>query len=179
MLSHILRPPFYSTTSFLTFKYLQQKNLTSVKLKPISHTILHSPFSSYPEQQLKGWRKHASQFRSKPASYIISFAALHELTAIVPIPIIYIFLSTTGIEIPFPQQVLDEGNKFINRVVVYYGYSPFENGSRKLLNLATSYAIVKALMPVRIAACVMMTPWTAEKVVGPITSLFKRIVGRK
>ncbi|CAG8807338.1 17578_t:CDS:2, partial [Gigaspora rosea] len=133
----------------------------------------------YPEQQLKGWRKHASQFRSKPASYIISFAVLHELTAIVPIPIIYIFLSATGIEIPFPQQVLDEGNKFINRVFVYYGYSPFENGSRKLLNLATSYAIVKALMPVRIAACVMMTPWTAEKVVGPVTSVFKRIVGRK
>ncbi|CAG8572166.1 5820_t:CDS:2, partial [Dentiscutata heterogama] len=169
MFSRISKPPFYSTASFLTSKSLKQKNLTSVKLKPVSHTILHSPFSSYHEQKLKGWRKYASQFRSKPASYVISFAVLHELTAIVPIPIIYIFLSATGIEIPFPQQVLDEGNKFINKVAVYYGYSPFEDGSRKLLNLATSYAIVKALMPVRIAACVMMTPWTAEKVVGPIT----------
>jgi len=70
---------------------------------------------------------------------------LHELTAIVPIPLVYIFLSSTGVQIPFPQQVLDEGNKFINKVVTYYGYPPFENGSRIALNAATSYAVVKVL----------------------------------
>ncbi|CAG8489189.1 8724_t:CDS:2 [Scutellospora calospora] len=178
--SHVLKPrfyPTYSSATFLTSKYLKHKNLTNINFQSISH-ILHKPFTSQREQ-LKGWRKYALQFRSKPTTYIISFAVLHELTAIVPIPIIYVFLSKTNIEIPFPQQALDEGNKFINRIVIYYGYSPFENGSRKLLNFATSYAIVKALMPVRIAACVAMTPWVAEKVIGPFNSVFKRIVARK
>ncbi|PKC02312.1 hypothetical protein RhiirA5_238676, partial [Rhizophagus irregularis] len=118
-------------------------------------------------ETLKGWRKHAADFRSKPGSYIVSFAILHELTAIVPIPLVYIFLSSTGIQIPFPQQALDEGNKFINKVVTYYGYPPFNNGSRIALNAATSYAVVKAIMPLRIAACVWMTPWTAERIIGP------------
>lgn len=102
-----------------------------------------SSSSNIQTETLKGWRKHAAHFRSKPGSYIISFAILHELTAIIPIPLVYIFLSTTGIQIPFPQQVLDEGNKFINKVVTYYGYPPFENGSRVALNAATSYAVVK------------------------------------
>jgi hypothetical protein len=94
-------------------------------------------------ETLKGWRKHAANFRSKPGSYIVSFAILHELTAIVPIPLVYIFLSSTGIQIPIPQLALDEGNKFINKVVTYYGYPPLENGSRIALNAATSYAVVK------------------------------------
>ncbi|RIA92455.1 hypothetical protein C1645_691691 [Glomus cerebriforme] len=139
-----------------------------------------SSFSSTSQTEtLKGWRKHAAHFRSKPGSYIVSFAILHELTAIVPIPLVYVFLSTTDIQIPFPQQVLDEGNKFINKVVTYYGYPPFENGSRVALNAATSYAVIKAIMPLRIAACIWMTPWTAERIIGPIMKIFKRIKGRK
>jgi len=109
----------------------------------IRRKLITSSSSTNKTATLKGWRKHAAHFRSKPGSYIVSFAILHELTAIVPIPLVYIFLSSTGIQIPFPQQVLDEGNKFINKVVTYYGYPPFENGSRVALNAATSYAVVK------------------------------------
>ncbi|RHZ54055.1 hypothetical protein Glove_431g26 [Diversispora epigaea] len=123
--------------------------------------------------------KYVLQFRSKPTSYIISFLILHEITAIIPIPIFYICLSSTGIKIPFPQKILDEGNKYINRVVVHYGYEPFEDGSRVALNLATSYTIVKFLMPVRIAICIWLTPKMAERIIGPITELFKRITINK
>ncbi len=118
----------------LTNSFLIRRKLT---------TSTPPPTFSTQTETLKGWRKHAAQFRSKPGSYIISFAILHELTAIIPIPLVYIFLSNTGIQIPFSQQVLDEGNKFINKVVTYYGYPPFENGSRIALNAATSYAVVK------------------------------------
>src|SRR5436190_4211776 len=111
----------------------------------IRRKLKTSSSSTIQTETLKGWRKHAAQFRSKPGSHIISFAILHELTAIIPIPLVYIFLSATGIQIPFPQQVLDEGNKFINKVVTYYNYPPFENGSRVALNAATSYAVVKVL----------------------------------
>src|SRR5437763_5154806 len=84
-------------------------------------TTISRIFSSTQTQtSLKGWRKYAQQFRSKPASYLFSFAILHEITAVIPIPIIYFVLDITGLQVPFPQQVLDEGNKFINRVVTYY-----------------------------------------------------------
>ncbi|KAG9299598.1 hypothetical protein G9A89_020769 [Geosiphon pyriformis] len=131
--------------------------------------------SKPPEESLKGWRKYAARFRSKPASYIFSFALLHEITAIIPIPIVYIFLDRTGVNIPFPEKMMDDGNRFINKVVNYYGWKGFENGSRVAINAATSYAIVKILLPVRIAACVWLTPWLAERIIGPLMLAFRRL----
>lgn len=124
--------------SFNLHKSIQLYNSSSLICRKLTTSS-----STNKTETLKGWRKHAADFRSKPGSYIVSFAILHELTAIVPIPLVYIFLSSTGIQIPFPQQALDEGNKFINKVVTYYGYPPFNNGSRIALNAATSYAVVK------------------------------------
>ncbi|CAG8477501.1 1025_t:CDS:2 [Ambispora gerdemannii] len=111
----------------------------------------------------KGWRKYIDQFKSKPASYIISFAILHEITAILPIPLVYLFLDRTGLSIPLPEKIIQDGNQFINKVANYYGWQGFENGTRMAINGATSYAVVKVLLPVRIAACVWLTPWTADK----------------
>ncbi|CAI2164113.1 5463_t:CDS:2 [Funneliformis geosporum] len=158
---------YNSKSNSLSYSFLIRRKLTTSTKTTSTQT-----------ETLKGWRKYAAQFRSKPGSYITSFAILHELTAIIPIPLVYIFLSATGIQIPFPQQILDEGNKFINKAVIYYGYPPFKNGSKIALNAATSYAVVKAIMPLRIAACVWMTPWTAERIIGPIMGTFKRIVGK-
>src|SRR5581483_4119455 len=129
---------------FNSFHTIQLYNGSSLVRRKLTTPSL-SNHSTNQTETLKGWRKHAARFRSKPGSYIISFAILHELTAVIPIPLVYILLSTTGIQIPFPQQALDEGNKFINKVVTYYGYPPFENGSRVALNAATSYAVVKVL----------------------------------
>ena len=141
-LNQIYKKFFNSHKSFYTIQLYNDSILIRRKLKTSSFFSTNSTIRT---ETLKGWRKYAAQFRSKPGSYIISFAILHELTAIIPIPLVYIFLSTTGIQIPFPQQVLDEGNKFINKVVTYYNYPPFENGSRVALNAATSYAVVKVL----------------------------------
>ncbi|CAG8439955.1 11925_t:CDS:2 [Ambispora leptoticha] len=124
----------------------------------------------------KGWRKYVDQFKSKPASYIISFAILHEITAIIPIPLVYLFLDRTGLSIPLPEKVIQDGNQFINKVANYYGWQGFENGTRMAINAATSYAVVKVLLPVRIAACVWLTPWTADKIVGPVINIFKGAV---
>nr|CAG8438477.1 15364_t:CDS:2 [Entrophospora candida]CAG8464390.1 10039_t:CDS:2 [Entrophospora candida] len=157
---------FYKYKLFNNYYYNNNNNIISS-----TRTLTSS--------SVKGWRKYAQQFRSKPASYLFTFAFLHEITAVIPIPIVYIALDTTGLQVPFPQQILDEGNRFINRVVTYYGYEPLENGSKVALNLATSYAIVKSIMPLRIAACVWMTPWAAEKIVSPSISLFRKLIGRK
>lgn len=92
---------------------------------------------------LTGYRKYAQQFKSKPGSYMTSFAILHELTAVAPFPFIYFALDASSLKIPFPESVVTEGNKFINKARVYYKYPPLEPENRVMMNLVTTYCIVK------------------------------------
>ena len=89
------------------------------------------------------WKKYAEQFRNKPASYLTSFALIHEITAIIPLPIVYYTLDSTDIRIPVPEQAVVEGNRIMSKVRTRYGYEPLEADSRVMVNLATSYAVVK------------------------------------
>ncbi|KAG0030174.1 hypothetical protein BGZ81_002989 [Podila clonocystis] len=131
--------------------------------------------SSIPIQKQSRFRQYAEQFKNKPASHLISFGILHEITAIVPLPIIYFGLVETGIKIPFPEQAIEEGNRFVGKVAKYYGWNmEGADGARMMLNMATSYAVVKALMPLRLALCVWMTPWTATRIVSPIMNFWRR-----
>ncbi|KAL7753067.1 hypothetical protein RI367_001519 [Sorochytrium milnesiophthora] len=79
-----------------------------------------------------------------------AFLLLHEVTAIVPLPIVYYTLSYTGLQLPIPESILEESNARIARVVKRYGWQ-VEPDSQVMVNLVTTYGIVKALMPVRLA----------------------------
>lgn len=95
-------------------------------------------------KKLSKFRQYAEQFKNKPASHLISFGILHEITAIVPLPIVYFALVETGVKIPFPEQAIEEGNRFVGRVAKYYGWDlEGADGARTMLNMATSYAVVK------------------------------------
>jgi len=94
--------------------------------------------------KLSKFRQYAEQFKNKPASHLISFGILHEITAVVPLPIVYFALVETGVKIPFPEQAMEEGNRFVQRVAKYYGWNlEGADGARMMLNMATSYAVVK------------------------------------
>ncbi|KAF7731537.1 hypothetical protein EC973_009301 [Apophysomyces ossiformis] len=121
-----------------------------------------------------GWRKYAQQFRDKPASYVTTFAVLHEVTAIVPFPFIYYVLDRVSWEVPVPDEVVAEGNRIMSKLRARYGYEPLEPQNRVMVNLATTYAIVKVLMPLRVAASVSMTPFFAERLVGPVLASVRR-----
>ncbi|KAI8058246.1 hypothetical protein BDF22DRAFT_612654, partial [Syncephalis plumigaleata] len=127
----------------------------------------------------RGWRRYANQFRNAPTTHITSFAILHELTAIIPIPIIYYALDAADTKLPLPEAALQDGEQFARRLVARYGWdtSPpstttsaddtVDNGivtstSHVFVNLAIAYAIVKVLLPVRVAACFALTPWFAR-----------------
>lgn len=102
--------------------------------------------ASLPQQQqpARGWRKYAQQFRHKPASYLTTFAILHELTAIVPLPLVYYLLDYSEIRVPLvPEQAIAEGNRIMSKLRTRYGYEPLDPSSRVMVNLATSYAVVK------------------------------------
>lgn len=95
------------------------------------------------QQKLKGWRKYAQQFRDKPASYMTTFAILHEVTAIVPLPIVYYALDYSEIRVPVPEQAVAEGNRMMSKLRTRYGFEPLPADSQVMVNLATSYAVVK------------------------------------
>ncbi|KAG0299445.1 hypothetical protein BGZ97_003699 [Linnemannia gamsii] len=108
-----------------------------------SATTATSATSEIP-MKLSKFRQYAEQFKNKPASHLISFGILHEITAIVPLPIVYFALVETGVKIPFPEQAIEEGNRFVGRVAKYYGWDlEGAEGARTMLNMATSYAVVK------------------------------------
>jgi len=51
-------------------------------------------------------------------------------------------------------------------------------GLRIVLELATAWAVTKALLPVRIVGCVWATPWFARSVVLPGGKVMRRVFGR-
>ncbi|KAI8981583.1 hypothetical protein BDB01DRAFT_724004 [Pilobolus umbonatus] len=126
------------------------------------------------EHPLKGYKKYAQQFKNKPGSYMTSFAILHEVTAIVPFPLIYYMLDYSSVNIPFPDSFVVEGNKAINKIRKYYGYESLESDNKVMMHLVTTYCVVKALLPLRIAASVAMTPFFAESIIGPILNYIPR-----
>ncbi|KAG2237774.1 hypothetical protein BDF21DRAFT_462068 [Thamnidium elegans] len=128
---------------------------------------------------LTGYRKYVQQFKSKPGSYMTSFAILHELTAVAPFPFIYLALDNSSLKMPFPENIVSEGNKFINKARVYYKYPPLESDNRVMVNLVTTYCIVKALLPLRIAASAAMTPFMAERVIGPTVAFIHKAIKPK
>lgn len=54
-----------------------------------------------------------------------------------------------------------------------------ETGVRVVVELATAYAITKALLPLRLVVSVWATPWFARWSVLPVTNRLGRLFGRK
>ncbi|KAI9173109.1 hypothetical protein H9P43_007240 [Blastocladiella emersonii ATCC 22665] len=148
----------------------------------------------------KGWRKYAGQFKDKPGSHdgyddghsashprrLIhprrpsAFLILHEATAVLPIGLFYYAIDWSGVQIPFPESILEESNARIQRVVKYYNWD-VQPDSRVMLHLVAAYALVKVLLPVRIAASVWMTPGLArviDRTVQPVRAMFRRGGGK-
>ncbi|KAJ1770474.1 hypothetical protein IW140_004258 [Coemansia sp. RSA 1813] len=125
--------------------------------------------------ELRGWRKHLHAFRDRPASHITAFAVLHELTAVAPLVGVYYALDYVRPKIPVPQTVLEEGNRYINKMRSYVGCEPLDADSPVLVHLATSYAVVKAAAPLRVAASLALTPWFARWCVIPVAKVFGKL----
>ncbi|KAJ1961548.1 hypothetical protein GGI12_003188 [Dipsacomyces acuminosporus] len=147
------------------------KNMTSSSSSSSSSS---SQGGSNGANKQRGWRKYAHAFKDRPASHLTAFAILHEVTAVVPLVGVYYVINYFDLKVPFPEDALKEGNRYINKVRVYFGWSKLEDDSPILLHLATSYAIVKAAGPLRIAASVALTPWFARWIMVP----FDRMSGR-
>ncbi|KAJ2030277.1 hypothetical protein IWW57_001265 [Coemansia sp. S610] len=137
--------------------------------RTVQSHVGHRWYSSVPDRQpQRGWRRQLLAFKQRPASHITAFALLHELTAVVPLVGVYYALDYWQPKMPFPQSVLEEGNRYTNKLRTYVGLRQLEANSPVLLHLATSYAIVKAAVPLRIAASLALTPWFSRWCVVPV-----------
>ncbi|CAO3611975.1 unnamed protein product [Cunninghamella blakesleeana] len=161
----------YTTKPTLTSSITKTVNNTNSSSRGNIETITN-------KKPLRGWRKYTEQFKDKPASYITTFAILHEVTAIIPFPIVYYGLSLSNIHVPVPEEAVREGNRIVNKVRVRYGYEPLESDNRTMVYLATTYGIVKILLPLRIGASIALTPYFAEKWVGPFATFIKTFIKR-
>ncbi|KAG6038795.1 hypothetical protein E4U41_003659 [Claviceps citrina] len=146
-------------------------------------------------------QKYTNGLRNAPVSHMVSFLILHELTAIVPLFLLFaLFHYTTFVPVAYMsahfgnyvQSGISRFEKYFSRKG-WFGFRPedverdgsdrvdalgkWDSGERKykiLVEVALAYAVTKALLPVRIVGSVWATPWFA----GMLFKL-KEILARK
>ncbi|KAG6302502.1 hypothetical protein E4U09_002768 [Claviceps aff. purpurea] len=143
-------------------------------------------------------QKYTIGLRSAPVSHIVSFMILHELTAIVPLFVLFaLFHYTTFVPVAYVsehfgtyvQSGITRFEKYFSRKG-WFGFRPedverdqadgvdvlesWDSGDDKyriLAEVALAYAVTKALLPVRIVYSVWATPWFAGVLFKLRTSL--------
>ena len=116
------------------------------------------------------WHSALQRLKSAPGAHLTAFLVLHELTAIVPLPIIAYALSsidTTHLSWISPQS-LDQASAAVSKKLHALGLDQLS--PKTLFSCACAYVIVKALLPLRIAGSLYLTPFVARRVIEPIKS---------
>jgi hypothetical protein len=109
-------------------------------------------------------KKYSQQIGERPVKFLVSFAILHELTAILPLPILYLaFQKVPDSWIPIDDSMRERADRVVARLIPG---SIFE--SKDIACLGAAYVVVKALMPVRIGACVYLAPRMVKWIVKRI-----------
>jgi hypothetical protein len=112
------------------------------------------------------FKRYVNRFKQAPKTHLAAFLLLHEVTAVVPIPLFYYGLSASRVELPIPANYVKMGNQQANRVMTYFGWAKLSDEDPFFVHLAASYALVKLLMPVRLALSAALTPWLATRVLS-------------
>lgn len=134
-------------------------------------------------------QKYTNGLRNAPLSHVVSFMILHELTAIVPLFVLFaLFHYTTFVPVTYVtshfgdyvQSGISRFEKYFSRKG-WFGFGPgdvekdkageaddamdkWKSGEHKykiLVEVALAYAITKALLPIRLVGSVWATPWFA------------------
>ncbi|KAL6718033.1 hypothetical protein ACLMJK_004118 [Lecanora helva] len=141
-------------------------------------------------------RPYLTPLLNAPLTHISAFLLLHELTALLPLA----GLAATFHYTHWLPPGLGEGKWVAEGVEKWGGYlrrkgwlggkeglegrrgkwwGRGEGGTRVVVEIATAYAITKALLPLRLIVSVWGTPWFARVAIVPSTNLFRRVFRRK
>ncbi|OLY77945.1 hypothetical protein AYI68_g8018 [Smittium mucronatum] len=133
--------------------------------------------------KLSGWRKYKKSFQDRPGSHLVSFIVLHELTAILPVVLLFYFMEAFDFDFNIPKDILDTGDRYISKMLEFFGLeNAVTRGSKHFVYLLTSYSIIKSLLPFRIALCFALTPAFSRLAIEPLFSAFKhatKLIARK
>ncbi|KAK3679790.1 hypothetical protein LTR78_000166 [Recurvomyces mirabilis] len=144
------------------------------------------------ESRLPRFLRHfTTPLRNAPVSHISAFLVLHELTAILPLFGLAAIFHYTNWLPPY----ISEG-KWVSQGIEKFGrylrkkgwisteeeagasgkwWGRSEGGVRIVVELATAYAITKALLPLRLILSMWGTPWFAKWTVLPFTAAVQRV----
>ncbi|KAI9887358.1 MAG: hypothetical protein M1823_000783 [Watsoniomyces obsoletus] len=133
-------------------------------------------------------QRYVLPLRTAPLTHISSFLILHEITAVVPL------LALTGIfhytqwlppyisEGKWVSIGMDKFGRYFRkkgwlkedgRMTRWWGRG--ETGFKLVAEVATAWAITKALLPLRLILSVWATPWFARAAVMPSMARFKQL----
>ncbi|KAI5211663.1 hypothetical protein E4T42_08108 [Aureobasidium subglaciale] len=193
LLSHVL-PLFRYNRSTL------QQQIRHQSTKPSAEATKHSRISRLEARLPRFLGRYVAPLRNAPISHITAFLILHELTAVIPLfGLTFVFHKFDWLP-PFfsegyyvKEGVAKFGRYFRrkgwirdadgegfedekNRKGFAKWWPKGEDGVRLLVEVATAYAITKALLPLRLGLSLWLTPNFAKISTLPIKKFFKRKV---
>ncbi|KAI9298103.1 hypothetical protein K502DRAFT_275125, partial [Neoconidiobolus thromboides FSU 785] len=131
------------------------------------------------------YRYYYDQFKQKPGHYLFTFLLLHELTAILPIIIIYLLFQMNNINAKdflfyFNQElILSDDNKSIN-TKDDSSITPITTSTTTNLasfyNLLFAYTLVKFLAPLRLVLSATLTPYCSKKMIEPSFNRMRKLL---
>ncbi|KAG7192313.1 uncharacterized protein KQ657_002032 [Scheffersomyces spartinae] len=130
----------------------------------------------------KFMHQYVTQFANAPFSHVTAFVILHELTAIVPLVGIwyglhnYVDHSSAIFAADLPSFAMDKASALVDKCLDLAGIAQIslQEKTRLVMEGAYSYAIVKALFPVRVMISLWGMPYFARWFVLPFTKMFSK-----
>ncbi|KAG9698298.1 hypothetical protein KCU95_g13410, partial [Aureobasidium melanogenum] len=179
---------------------LRSQQIRYQSTKPTAEATKHSRISRLESRLPRFLARYVTPLRNAPISHITAFLVLHELTAIVPL----FGLTFAFHKFDWLPPVFSEGywvKEGVEKFGRYFrrkrwirdadgegfedeknrkGFAKWwprgEDGVRLLVEVATAYAITKALLPLRLGLSLWLTPSFAKISTLPIKRLFTRKV---
>lgn len=184
-----------------TLNMLRQSVLASRVLKPSTQVSRRyatgsgqtsaSRVARFESRLPKFVQRIITPIRHAPVSHVTAFLVLHEITAVVPLLGLAAFFHYSKWLPPYISEGkwVKEGTEKFGRYLRKKGWIQEENrsgrwwgrgegGVRIVVELATAWAVTKALLPLRLLLSVWATPWFARWTVLPFRDVMRRVIWR-
>ncbi|VEU23754.1 DEKNAAC104904 [Brettanomyces naardenensis] len=120
-------------------------------------------------------RPYLKEVMIRPVGFAFSIVILQQVFVVVPFLMLWYYFFQTGYTPSgMPADVVARGLDTITRGLVNLDMDATSKAQMAAAG-AASYALTKALLPVRIPVCVMLAPWFDKWCLRPITRLFTAI----
>ncbi|KAH7333744.1 hypothetical protein B0J17DRAFT_136280 [Rhizoctonia solani] len=148
------------------------------------------PVSSRNRPYAQALKRLSARTGTPFASLVVSFGILHEVTALVPLVGVFLGARAVGagdraVEL-VPSEWVTEGEEWAGRVGRRYGLFGYEKRGKSeesapvalagdVANAVLAYAVVKAILPLRIGLSLWLAPAFSRRVLDPVrTRLWPR-----